>query len=128
MDETPVSDLMTTPVLTIARDTAIAEAADAMLQSEIKSIVVIDEDCTAQGILTSTDILQVAADEQPPTGTTVADYMTTDVETVSEDTPVPAAAAQMVELGINHIPVVDADEAVSGILTSTDITSELSGE
>jgi predicted transcriptional regulator len=56
MDETPVSDLMTTPVLTIARDTAIAEAADAMLQSEIKSIVVIDEDCTAQGILTSTDI------------------------------------------------------------------------
>jgi CBS domain-containing protein len=33
----------------------------------------------------------------------------------------------MVELGINHVPVVDAERNVSGILTSTDITSELSG-
>jgi CBS domain-containing protein len=127
MTDAPVSEHMTSPVLTIASDTPIAAAADAMRQSEIKSIVVIDDACAPQGILTSTDVLDVAAEKADPTATTVSEYMTADVETVTADEPVTSAAGRMLESGINHVPVLESPEGtVSGILTTTDLVSVLS--
>lgn len=125
MDDVAVSDLMTTPVLTLDASTSIADAADGMLQSDIKSVLVIDEECTPRGILTSTDILGVTADADDPTEITVSDEMTTDIHTVTEDTPIVTVAGKMREYNINHMPVVDETETVVGMLTQTDITTHL---
>ncbi|SEN33972.1 CBS domain-containing protein [Halorientalis persicus] len=119
MTETPVSEIMTTPVLTVAPDETLSDAAWAMRDTEIKSVAVIDADCDPVGILTSTDFVQVAADDTEPTETTVEECMTTTVETVTPDTTVAEASAHLLDSGFNHIPVVDGD--VVGMLTTTDI-------
>lgn len=52
-----VADVMTAPVLTLDAATPLDDAAGAMVEAGIKSLVVIDEDCRPVGILTSTDVL-----------------------------------------------------------------------
>ena len=59
MDDTPVHELMTDPVLTVTDDDSVGDVGTAMLDQEIKSIV-IDEECRPDGILTSTDFIDVA--------------------------------------------------------------------
>jgi len=122
MTETPVSEIMTTPVLTVAPDETLSDAAWAMRDTEIKSVAVIDADCDPVGILTSTDFVQLAADDVAPSETTVEEYMTTTVETIGPDATVSEAATQLLDSGFNHVPVVDGD--VVGILTTTDILQQ----
>jgi len=126
MTDTLVSDVMTTPMLTLDAETTVAEAARGMAEAGIKSVVVVGEGCRPEGIFTSTDALHVAADGHVPTDATVEEYMTTAVETVSPDEPLPVVARRMVESDISHLPVTDADGDGVGILTTTDLTEALS--
>ncbi|AQL42146.1 hypothetical protein BV210_05215 [Halorientalis sp. IM1011] len=119
MTETAVEEIMTTPVLTVAPDETLSDAAWAMRDTAIKSVAVIDADCEPVGILTSTDFVQLAADDVDPSETTVEERMTTTVETIGPDATVSEAATYLLDSGFNHIPVVDGD--VVGILTTTDI-------
>lgn len=50
----------------------------------------------------------------------VRDVMSTDVVTVTSDTPLKKAAALMLERGISGVPVVEEDEVV-GVLSETDV-------
>jgi CBS domain-containing protein len=125
MTPTPVEDLMTTPVLTVAGDEDAAAVAQAMRDQDIKSVVITDEDCQAAGILTSTDFVDLAADDRQPGETSVSAYMTTTVVTAEHDGSVPTVAARMREHDIAHIPVIDDEGQVVGILTATDLTDSL---
>lgn len=127
MADTLVRDAMTTPMLTLDADTPVSEAASGMLEAGIKSVVVVGEACRPEGIFTSTDAVRVAADATPADETTVGAYMSTDVETVGPDDPLPVAARRMLDAGISHAPVTDADGNGVGILTTTDLVAALSG-
>lgn len=122
-----VSEIMTTPVLTVDPETSLDEIADAMLAEGIKSIAAIDEECAPVGILTSTDFIQVVSDSESGSEHTVSDYMTSEVVTVSADLSVPDAASLMVDCDISHLPVTDSDGVV-GIVTATDIAGYVSEE
>lgn len=126
MADTLVRDAMTTPMLTLDADTPVDEAARGMLEAGIKSVVVVGEACRPEGIFTSTDAVRVAADATPADEVTVDAYMTTDVETVRPDDPLPAAARRLVDADISHAPVTDADGNGVGILTTTDLAEVLS--
>jgi len=126
MTRTTVSDVMSTPMLTIDAGTPVSEAARGMLEAGIKSIVVVGEDCHPEGIFTSTDAVRVAADAAPADEATVGEYMTTDVETVGPNDPLAAVARRMVDDDVSHLPVTDADGTGLGILTTTDLTEALS--
>jgi CBS domain-containing protein len=126
MTGTTVSETMTAPVMTVEADEPLSEVAWAMERKGIKSLAVIDADCRPVGILTSTDFLRMAAEDDSPSAATVGDYMTTDVATTAPDTPVEAVAERLLEEGFNHMPVVDGGEVV-GILSTTDILRHLSG-
>lgn len=126
MTDTLVSDVMTTPMLTLDAETTVDEAARGMAEAGIKSVVVVGEACRPEGIFTSTDVVDVAADGNAPADVTVAEYMTTAVETVDPDEPLPTVARRMVESDISHLPVTDADGNGVGILTTTDLTEALS--
>lgn len=52
---------------------------------------------------------------------TAHDIMTTDVYTVSADTPVENAARQMFEKHISGLPVVDSDGRLAGVVTEFDV-------
>lgn len=125
MTDTLVSDVMTTPMLTLDADEPVSEAARGMLEAGIKSVVVVSENCHPEGIFTSTDAVRVAADAAPADEATVGEYMTTDVETVRPDEPLPVVARRMTEAEVSHLPVTDADGTGLGILTTTDLAESL---
>jgi CBS domain-containing protein len=123
-DNATVADVMTSPVLTLAAETPVDEAAAGMLEGGIKSLVVIDDACRPLGIFTSTDAVRLASENVRASETTVGEHMTTDVVTTSPGTALSTVAARLREEEINHLPVTEDDEVV-GILTTTDLTTFL---
>ena len=79
---------------------------------------------TEIAIVTSTDVIDAVARELDPATTTVAEVMTESVETVPPGLRLTEAAAMMENFGFSHLPVVDDD--LVGMVSSTDITAELS--
>lgn len=128
MDDVPVTRYMSSPLLTIDPDADAAETARAIREVGIRSVAVTTGDCEPIGILTATDFVAMAADERPPSGTTVEDYATTDVVTVAADATVREAAATMREHDLSHLPVVDDDGSAVGVITSTDLVALVAGE
>lgn len=58
----------------------------------------------------------------------VGNLMTTPVKTVSAGTPAKEAASQMLEEGISSVVVVDGENRLEGILTSTDFVAIAAAE
>lgn len=128
MEDVPVERYVSSPLLTIDVDADLAEAARAIREVGIKSVAVTDEDCEPEGILTSTDVVEMAADDRRPSEATVGDYATTDVVTVSTDATVREAARRMREHDAHHLPVVDEAGSAVGILSATDLVALVAGE
>jgi CBS domain-containing protein len=126
MDDIFVARLMSTGIHTVSPDTLVEDAADVMLDNEIGSVVVVDEDNELQGILTSTDFVKIVAEKRPKDRTPVSEYMSTDVETASAQEPIQDAADRMLECGFHHLPVVDETEGVIGMISTTDLTAYVS--
>jgi CBS domain-containing protein len=90
-------------------------------------VVVVDDDGHLEGILTATDFVQLAADDGLASEATVAEYMSTDVITRTANDPITEVADTMIDNRFHHVPVVDDDEGVIGIITTTDLTAYVSG-
>ncbi len=128
MDDIFVGQLMTSPVQTVGPETPVHEAAALMRTQDIGSLIVVGTDDHPEGILTSTDFVQLVADRASTDETLVEEYMNTVTETATADESLEDAADRMMENGIHHLPVVEADEGVIGIVTTTDLTAYLSPE
>lgn len=126
MDDVFVAELMTTAVETVRPDALVETAAQLMLDEEIGSVVVSADDGELQGILTTTDFVDIVAQSHPKAETSVSRYMTTDVRTASAQATIQDVADMMVEHGFHHAPVVDGEGAVIGMVTSADIAAYVS--
>jgi CBS domain-containing protein len=127
MDDIFVASLMSPDVVTVTPNTLVEEAAEQLREREIDSLVVVDHYGRIEGILTSTDFVEIVARSQPKAETTVERYMTDQVVTVGPQDSLREAADTMITYGIRHLPVVDNDDEVVGMLSSTDLTAYLSG-
>ena len=117
---------MSSPVASVSPETRVTTAAARLLDRDISSLVVTDEDNDLVGIVTTTDFVRMIADETAAAETTVADYMTTSVVTVTANDSVDDVAETMVQRGFHHLPVVDDDSGVIGMVTTTDVTAYVS--
>jgi CBS domain-containing protein len=126
MDDIFVGRIMSTGLHTVRPDTQIGDAASEMIEHDIGSVVVVDDDNRLEGILTSTDFVRLSSDGRSSSDVDVAEYMTPDVVTTTANTPIRDVADTMIEHGFHHVPVVDETEGVIGIVTSTDLTAYLS--
>jgi CBS domain-containing protein len=126
MDDLFVARLMSSGTVTVTRDTLVEEAAQTLQEKEIGSLVVVDGQGRLAGILTSTDFVDIVAKSQPKAETTVERYMTEEVVTVGPQDSIRDAANKMITYDIRHLPVVDDDDSVVGMLSSTDLTAYLS--
>lgn len=119
-----VGDVMTTDVETTAPNTPVTDAAGRMADKHINCLPVLDHDRVV-GIVTSVDVLAstskalVAA--SPDGDATVGHVMCTSPKTVLVGTSITEAISTMVENEIRHIPVVDADDRLVGILSDRDV-------
>jgi len=126
MDDIFVGRLMSDSIHTVTPDTLVADAADLMRDNSIGSVVVVDENGHLEGILTNTDFVTIVAKSKPKAETTVERYMTTDVVTTTVQESIRDVADAMLEHGFHHMPVVDDDDNVIGMITTTDLASYIS--
>lgn len=120
-----VARLMTTDLHTVTPETLVEDAAAVLLDNDISSVLVVEDDRLV-GLLTTTDFVDIVAKSQPKAETTVERYMSTDPITASAQDSITDVAATMIDHGIHHVPVVDDDGAAIGIITTSDFAAYVS--
>jgi len=125
IDDVFVARLMTSELHTVTPDTLVEDAAAVLLDNDVSSALVVDDDGALVGILTTTDFVDIVAKSQPKAETTVERYMTRDPVTAGAQDAVSAVASLMIEHGFHHVPVVDGDTPI-GIITPSDFAAYVS--
>lgn len=126
MEDIIVGRVMSASVHTVTPDTLVEDAATKMLSNDIGSLVVVDGNNGLQGILTTTDFVEIVSKSRPKAETTVSRYMTTDVVTTSVQDSIQDVAETMSRCGFHHLPVVDETEGVIGMVTTADLANYIS--
>ena len=126
MQDIFVGRLMSSGVVTVTPDTRVEDAAELLLEEGIGSLIVVDGDNQLAGILTSTDFVRIVRDSEPKAETTVERYMTEGVVTAEAGEPIREAADRLITYEIHHLPVVDEEEGVIGMLSTTDLAAYFS--
>ena len=117
-----VKDWMIDLVFYVNPDSTVLEALSIMRRRYINSLIVkIDDDDTEYGIITSTDICdKIVAQDQNPAKTKIRDIMTTPLISISPDQTIYECAKLMSDRQIHHLPVMDEDGAIVGMISATD--------
>jgi len=118
MDDTPVSELMSSPVLTVSGETTVVEAARTLREKHVGSLIVGEE--IVDGIVTEADIVAAVGDELDLASTTVAEVMSEPVVAIRPDESVRVAGERMGHNGVKKLPVTEDGKPV-GIVTTTDL-------
>jgi len=117
-----VEDVMSRPLETVSANAAVQTAATQMREHDINALFVPG---STAGIITTTDIVDVVAVGNDPAEIEVRDVMTAPVERVTTTVELNEAAEMMTTYGIKHLPVIDDHGDYVGMVSSTDMTSEL---
>lgn len=106
---------------TVSREDTVLSAAKQMLEHEVGTLVITDDDGLPDGIVTDRDIvLRCVAEELRADKTKIARVMTTDVHTVNEDTAIEAALEEMADKEVRRLVVVNDAGRVVGIVALDD--------
>ena len=124
MTDLLVKDVMSTGVRCVTPFAPISAAAAAMAAYKC-SCVVVAEGGIPLGLLTERDLVRVvasiaSADHQPITQP-VAYFMSTPLVTVSPETSVFAALVLCETRNVRHLPVIDPNGELAGIVTQSDL-------
>ncbi|RLN58285.1 hypothetical protein BBP00_00007077 [Phytophthora kernoviae] len=112
-----VAKLRPTKVLTVSEKTTIAELSRTMGRSKMDCVLVVSEEGLLNGIVTDTDLTRrVVSENRPLESTLVGDVMTRNPVFVSNDDPAIDALVCMLEGKFRHLPVVERNGPVVGIL------------
>lgn len=125
----PIEDVMRRPPVTVDADAPLATAVSVMVGRNLGCLPVLDQGQLV-GIITTTDLLrrdldaalQRPADQLP---TPVRAYMTPSPAVVMATNELFDAAALMSARGVRHLPVVDAERRVLGVLSDRDVRAAL---
>lgn len=135
-----VRDLMTSVVITVRPETSLKKVGTILARCGISGVPVVDADGRVIGVVSEGDILfkergpsqqkgrlarrsdtHAKGDELKVEAQTAAQAMTAPAKTIAPWRPVSAAAAQMLEEGVNRLPVVDDESRLVGIVTRADL-------
>jgi CBS domain-containing protein len=128
-----VSEAMTPSVVTVSRDTPLADAARLMRDSDVGPLPVADEGRLV-GVLTDRDItIRAVADGRDPFSTRVDEVMTPKVVCCLDTDDVEHAAEMMQSAQLRRLLVVSEDGRLAGIVSLGDLAvrignDSLSGE
>ncbi|NJC82193.1 CBS domain-containing protein [Planosporangium mesophilum] len=123
-----VADVMTARVVTLPRDTTLAEAARTMREEDIGDIVVAGGDGTA-GLVTDRDIVvRAVAEGRDPASTTIGEILTQDLVTVRPEDTVQSAALLMRDYAVRRVLVCDEEQNLVGIVSIGDLAEEIDPE
>ncbi|MGY1729938.1 HPP family protein [Geodermatophilus sp. SYSU D01045] len=116
-----VGALMERDVRTVQPDETLYRARMLMNQHAVKALPVVTPDRRVVGIVTVHDLFNLDVVDFDP----VAKVMTSPVTTVDADTPVSELVGLMADRGLRHLPVVDSDDRLAGIVTRAELVAVL---
>ncbi|KAF7559419.1 hypothetical protein G7046_g4744 [Stylonectria norvegica] len=112
--------LKPSPALQIKPSTTVAEAAQLMAAKREDCVLVTDDDDRIAGIFTAKDIaFRVVGSGSKAANVTIAEIMTKNPLCARTDTSATDALDLMVRKGFRHLPVMDENQDISGILDIT---------
>jgi CBS domain-containing protein len=122
-----VADLMQTELESVLPDMTIAQAVIRLSDAHVHGVPVVDGSGRIVGVLTTTDVLNAAAEttgsedrERLFDQTTVEEVMTPRPMTVDPDTDVKEAAQQMLYLEVHRL-FVEHEGQLVGVISQSDI-------
>ena len=119
-----VSDIMSSPVITLNGEVNVRDAALLMTDKRIGSIVVTERG-TPIGIVTERDILErVVCPCKDPCEVKMKEIMTSPVITIFKDTTILEAMREMRGRNISRLVVIDGD--IEGIISESDVIRAVS--
>lgn len=127
-----VKDWMKDLVVYVDPDESVYTALEKMRHRYISSLIVNKSDTNPEyGIITSIDIVdKIVAQQRDPSKTKVREIMNSPIITVETKMLLPECAAKMKEARIHHLPVVNENGVIVGMISSTDflIVAEVMGK
>ena len=115
-----VSDIMSSPVVTIEGSSSVRQATILMTEKKIGSILILEEGVSA-GIVTEKDILvRVVAKGYDPDETKISEIMSSPLVTITDKIGILEAIRRMLENKISRL-VVMKDGEVIGIVSERDL-------
>lgn len=142
--EITCGQIMSKDVATVRPETALRDAWKLLINHRVKALPVTSPDGELAGIITQTDFMRaslLADDGRLHLGWrvrvgnrfrlarqskhTVADIMTRRVQSALPETMIAKLVPPMADMGLHHMPVVDANNRVVGIVTQSDLIAAL---
>jgi CBS-domain-containing membrane protein len=143
-------DIMNRQVQTIDPDQSIREAAQKLIDTEVRNLPVVEKTGTLRGMVTRADLLQAirtsplmspeASSATQPLSRTrplpglpaqqqlVTSYLSADVASVEEETPFAETIDVLMTSPLKRVIVVDAEQHVKGIISDVDILARIQEE
>lgn len=108
-------------VLTITSAAPLRDAVTVLAEHNIGALVVCDEPRRIAGIVSERDIVRHLAGSRATLDAPVSDVMTADVLTCTPETSADEVMQTMTTLRARHLPVVDADGDLVGVVSIGDV-------
>jgi len=123
---TKIADIMTRSLATVQRDETLQAAARRMSEMDVGALPVLDGKAVA-GMVTDRDItIRGVAAGMIPQESLVADVMTEEVRCCRADDSVEQVMAEMGDLQVRRLPVLDAQNEIVGIVSLGDLATRQS--
>jgi CBS domain-containing protein len=113
-------------VVTTNGNVPVKEAIEILFKRHVGSVVVINDVQQCIGIFTERDALRVVA-QNLPLDAPIEKVMTKNIFTVNEDSTFQEAKSIIVSAKIRHLPVIDANGKLVGLISVRHILDMLSG-
>ena len=128
MDEIYVSEVMTKNVTACSPDTQVKDVIKILSRNRISSLIITEND-EPVGIITERDLVaimeemlnDVARDHLP-----IAHFMTSPTITIHKHITLQEAVKFAIDKNIRHLPIVDDNNKLVGLLTQTNMVKSLS--
>lgn len=133
--------VMARDVLAVPAHMPLAAAWGALNDRRIKALPVADADGRVIGLATRSDFIKATGWGRVPAKglrrlwrrngampQTVGQIMTAPVQSAAPETRLAALVPAMTEAGLRHVPIVDRDDRLVGLVTQTDLLAGLFGE
>lgn len=136
-------DVMVSPVITVGVHATVREVANILLKKRISAVPVVDNADKVVGIVTESDLMHraeagterayswwlhfltddatIAADYVKSHAAKVQDVMTSNVVTAAPETPLDEIATLLEERRIKHVPIVNKDGNLLGIVSRANL-------
>lgn len=102
----------------VSLQASVADAVRSMLHHQVGAVAVLDEERRVAGVFSERDLLsKLALNWRDPETASVRDFMTTPVELATAETGPGEALVTMVDRHFRHLPIVDNDSRLLGMLS-----------